>query len=196
MSAFPIARWTLEEYLEREETADERHEFLDGLIVAMAGGLSTHDLLSVNAGALMNLATRGRPCRVHGSNLRLYIAQANVVTYPDAMVVCGPYVYERKRRDLISNPILIVEVLSRSTESYDRGKKFEYYRTVGSLREYVLVSQTEPLVERFARRADGRWALDDFRGLEAELPLDSIEARIPLRELYDKVDFDEGAAEA
>lgn len=189
MSAFPLPRWTLEEYLDREEMADERHEFFDGLIVAMSGGLSAHDLVSSNAVTLLNLATRGRPCRAHGSNLRLYIAKSNVATYPDAMVVCGPYEYERGRRDLISNPILLVEVLSRSTESYDRGKKFEYYRTLPSLREYVLVSQTEPLVERFSRQ-DERWTLDAFRGLDAELPLESIEARLALRELYDKVEFE------
>lgn len=191
MSAFPLPRWTLEEYLEREELADRRHEFIDGLIVAMSGGLSAHDLISSNAVTLLNLATRGRPCRAHGSNLLVYIASFNVATYPDAMVVCGPYKYERKRRDIISNPLLIVEVLSKSSESYDRGKKFEYYRSLSSLREYVLISQAEPIVEKLARQPDDRWTLDTFRGIDAELPLDSIEGRLPLRELYDKVEFEE-----
>jgi Uma2 family endonuclease len=191
MSALPIPHLSLEAYLEIERAAVHRSEYRDGLVVSMAGGTSLHDLIIMNAGAALHSASRDLLCRVHGGNLQVYIASFNVATYPDVMVICGPTQFTRRRNDLVENPSLIIEVLSPSTESYDRGRKFEYYRALPSLREYILISQDQPQVERFSRQADDSWRINVHRGLHGTLPLATIDAAIQLKDLYAKVEWPE-----
>lgn len=189
MSALPIPQLSLETYLEIERATVHRSEYRDGFVVSMAGGTSVHDLIIMNAGAALHSASRDLPCRVHGGNPQVYIASFNVATYPDVMVICGPTQLARRRNDLAENPSLIVEVLSPSTESYDRGRKFECYRAPSSLREYILISQDQPQVERFARQADDSWRISVHRGLHGTLPLATIDAAIQLKDLYAKVEW-------
>ncbi len=177
---------TPEEYAAFEEKADERHEFFNGEIFAMAGGSETHSLLTANVLRRLGNALDKRPCRVYESNMRVKVEATGLETYLDASVVCGPSKFHDLTRQALLNPLLLVEVLSESTETYDRGKKFWHYRQIPSLREYVLVSQTGPLVEVFTRQADNQWLLRPCEGLEAVLWLESVEAEIPMRDVYDK----------
>lgn len=191
MSALPIPHLSLEAYLEIERAAVYRSEYRDGLVVCTAGGTSLHDLIISNTIAALHNSSADLPCRVHSSNLQVYIASFNVATYPDAMVICGPTQFVRRRNDLVENPSLVVEVLSPSTEAYDRGRKFEYYRALPSLREYILVSQDQPQVERFSRQSDDSWKISVHRGLHETLPLATINASIPLSSLYANVEWPE-----
>ncbi|MCX6594108.1 MAG: Uma2 family endonuclease [Acidobacteria bacterium] len=191
MSALPIPHLSLEAYLEIERAAVHRSEYRDGLVVSMAGGTSLHDLIIMNTGAALHSASRDLPCRVHGGNLQVYIASFNVATYPDAMVICGPTLFARRRNDLVENPSLIIEVLSPSTEAYDRGRKFEYYRALPSLREYILISQDQPQVEQFSRQPDDSWRITVHRGLSAAVTMAAINASIQLKDLYAKVEWPE-----
>ncbi len=191
MSAQPVALPTLEEYLAIERQAPTRHEYRNGLVFAMAGGSRTHDLIAAQAITRLTLAVEDKPCRAHGGTLQIYIAAHNVALYPDAMVICGEDLFAKGRADLVANPLLIVQVLSPSTEAYDRGRKFEYYRALPSLREYILISQDQPQVERFSRQADDSWQISVLRGLQEALPLASINTSIPLGSLYAKVEWPE-----
>jgi Uma2 family endonuclease len=182
------ARWlkmTPAEYLAFERASEEKHEYVDGEIFAMAGGTHEHSLIGQNVAGELRSALLERPCRVHGSDLKLKTA-AGKYHYADAFVICGPPVFEDETRDVVQNPKVIVEVLSDSTERYDRGDKFASYRTIGTLVDYVLVSQTAVLVEHFHRLADGTWL---YRALGAgeTLVLPSLECEIPVDRLYLKV---------
>ncbi|HKV09458.1 MAG TPA: Uma2 family endonuclease, partial [Thermoanaerobaculia bacterium] len=134
-------------------------------------------------------ALKRSPCRVCPGDQRVHIPATGLYTYPDAVVVCGEPRFEDERLDTLLNPTLLVEVLSPSTEAYDRGKKFEHYRSIESLAEYLLVSQTEPRVEQFLRQEDGIWLFKAFAGLDATLLLPSLRCAVPLAEIYDKVEL-------
>lgn len=189
MSAIPEPRYTFEEYLERERKAEFRSEFYRGQIFAMAGGSPRHNRIAGNIFAGLHTRLRGTPCRPYGSDQRIRVPGNTLSTYPDASVVCGEHELDPVDRDAITNPRVIVEVLSSSTEGYNRGKKFELYRDLESLREYVLISQDEPLVERFVRGADGDWRLTDFKGPSATLEFSTLGCAIPLAEAYEDVTF-------
>jgi Uma2 family endonuclease len=146
-----------QKYLAFERAAEERHEYADGKIFAMAGGTWEHSLIASNIGGELRNALIERPCTVHGSDMRIHIPPTRRYTYADVLVVCGQPVFTDEVRDTVVNPIVIVEVLSDSTESYDRGDKFEQYETIPSLRDYVLVSQKEVRIEHFQRQPDGTW---------------------------------------
>jgi Uma2 family endonuclease len=146
-----------QEYLAYERAAEERHEYADGEIFAMSGGTWEHSLIASNINRELSTALLERRCAVHGSDMRIHIPSTGRYTYSDVLVVCGQPVFTDEVRDTLVNPILIVEVLSDSTESYDRGDKFEQYETIPSLRDYVLVSQKKVRIEHFHRQADGTW---------------------------------------
>ena len=150
-------RLSEQEYLAFERAAEERHEYADGEIFAMSGGTWEHSLIAGNIIRELSTALLERPCAVHGSDMRIHIPATRRYTYSDVLVVCGQPVFTDEARDTLVNPTLIVEVLSDSTESYDRGDKFEHYETVPSLRDYVLVSQKKVRIEHFQRQADGTW---------------------------------------
>ncbi|HYN90066.1 MAG TPA: Uma2 family endonuclease, partial [Ardenticatenaceae bacterium] len=146
-----------EEYLVRERGAEAKSEYLDGEIVAMVGASRAHNLLTINVAGLLWQQLGDRPCEVYSNDMRVKIPVARVYTYPDVVVSCDDPLFEDDELDTLLNPIVIVEVLSASTESYDRGKKFSFYRSIPSLIEYVLVAQDEHRVEHYLRQAGGHW---------------------------------------
>lgn len=146
-------------YLAAEEASDIKHEFLRGEVYAMAGGTPEHAGLSAAATSELILALRGRPCRVYSSDLRVRIDATDLSTYPDITIVCGSLETSEVDKNAATNPLVIVEVLSDSTEAYDRGEKFAHYRRIPSLREYLLISQHKPRIESYRRNAEGVWML-------------------------------------
>ncbi|MEA3209278.1 MAG: hypothetical protein QOE70_2335 [Chthoniobacter sp.] len=180
---------TPEEYLRIERGAPFKSEYHGGEMFAMAGGTPRHSLIAANVGAALGTRLRSRRCTGYQSDLRIGIPGDGLCTYPDFTVFCEPMTFMPGTDDTATNPAVIIEVLSKTTEAYDRGRKFESYRQLPSLREYLLVSQDAPLIERFTREGDDRWVLTTARGLDAVLRLELIEAELPLAEIYDKVDF-------
>lgn len=181
---------TPEEYLAYERRAEYRNEYFDGGIYAMTGASRKHNLIAGNIFAELKRQLRDKPCEAYISDMRVRIPAANIYTYPDVSVVCGEPEFEDAEVDTLLNPILIVEVLSKSTANYDRAEKFTHYRTLPSLTEYLLVSQGEPHVTHYVKQPDGRWLLSDIRGLESLFELASVRCSLALREVYDRVSFD------
>jgi len=177
------------EYLAIERAAEERSEYLDGEMVAMTGGSRNHGLIVGNLLRELGSQLRDRPCEVYPTDLRVQVSHTGLYTYPDVVVVCGEPRFEDEQLDTLLNPTVILEVLSPTTESYDRGRKFEHYRTLGSLAEYLLVSQAQPRIERFLRQDDGLWLFGDAAGLESALTMPSIGCELKLAEVYAKVRF-------
>jgi Uma2 family endonuclease len=188
MASSTVSKLTEEQYLAIERAADFKSDFLDGVMYAMSGGSPLHARLAIGIQAELRAALRGGPCEVYNSDLRVRVS-SRMYTYPDASVVCGKLSLADDEKDVLLNPVVIFEVLSPSTEGYDRGLKFQHYRTIPSLREYVLVEQDKIQVEQYIRQDDGTWMLRDHRGLDAELKMDSIGATLPLRLIYDGVDL-------
>lgn len=151
-----------EEYLAFERSSDLKHEYADGEIFAMSGGTAEHSLVAGNVIRELGNAVGGRGCRVFTSDMRVKIAGRARYVYPDASVVCERPIFEDDKRDTLLNPLVIIEVLSESSEAYDRGDKFRQYQTIPSALEYVLLSQTEPRIEVFTRRPDGAWLLRSY----------------------------------
>jgi len=195
MSAVPESRFSLEEYLSRERVAEYKSEFYQGEIFAMTGGSPTHNDISVNVVTSLRNSLRGSGCRPSASDQRIRIPANGLCTYPDASVVCGNRQLDDIDNDAITNPVVIFEVLSKSTERYDRGKKFDLYRELESLQEYVLVSQTESHFERFVRQDDGDWLLTVLKGPEALLKFASIDVSLTLSEIYEDVELQPEEAE-
>jgi Uma2 family endonuclease len=183
--------YTIEEYLEREAVAQVKHEYLDGRIYAMTGGTMSHARIIGNVYAALHAQLRGRPCEAFMSELMVRVEKAGLHTYPDVSALCGKPETAGPRNEILLNPTVLVEVLSPSTESYDRGDKFMHYRQIPSLREYVLVSQDWMYVERFARDSaeHAEWSFADARGPDGEIALPSIGAALALRDVYERVDL-------
>jgi Uma2 family endonuclease len=185
-----VRHLTEAEYLAIERAAEFKSEFFDGEMFAMAGGSPMHSLIATNLASEVRTRLRGRPCVPFNSDLRLKIMATGLHTYPDLSVVCGPLEFADQEEDTIINPTLLAEVLSDSTEGYDRGKKFEHYRQIPTLREYLLVSQKEPRIEQFVRGDDGEWRLREAAGMEAEIQLPSLQITLPLAEVFAQVKFE------
>lgn len=181
--------YTADEYLAREELAETRHEYLAGQIYAMAGGSYNHEVIGGNLFAALHQAVRTSSCLAFGSNMKIRIDAHDLYTYPDAMMPCGKPQFQKNRTDVIVNPRLLVEVLSKSTENYDRGKKFEFYRTLPSFQEYLLIDQQRVHLELFYRVGISQWDLTIIDEIDAELTLRSIGVTIPVRTLYERVDW-------
>lgn len=184
---------TPEEYLAGEEISEIKHEYYDGQVYAMAGGTNAHAVICTNASGLLFSQLRGKPCRVVGSEQRVKVEASGLHVYPDASVYCAGARFDGAGDTNLLDPTVIIEVLSRSTSAYDRGDKFDHYKRIETLRDYVLVEQTRVHVEHFHRLESGDWLLRSFDWLDDILALDSIECRVELRELYDGVDVPEGA---
>jgi Uma2 family endonuclease len=183
----PVHRLTEAEYLEAERQAQFKSEFFDGEVFAMAGGSPRHSLIAGNVLAELRSHLKGRPCVVFNSDLRVKVEATGLLTYPDVSVVCGPQrLFED---DTLLNPRLVAEVLSESTEAYDRGRKFRHYRQIDSLHEYLLISQAEPRLELFIRQDNGQWLLREAAGLETTLELPCLEIILALAEVFAKVEF-------
>ncbi|GJG86231.1 hypothetical protein tb265_14120 [Gemmatimonadetes bacterium T265] len=178
--------YTAEEYLAFEEAVPERHEFVRGRIYAMSGGTDAHEAVKINVTTALRTATRGRGCTVRGSDLRVWIPAAEAFKYPDASALCGRAEFREPARNVsLLNPSLIVEVLSPSTERYDRTGKFALYRRLDSLREYVLVAHDRIRAERFAR--DDGWRPTVHTDLSDVVDVPSLGIGLPLRDVYDEV---------
>ncbi len=182
--------FSLAEYFAQEEQAEDRSEFYEGEIFAMAGGTPNHNRLAGNVYASLLSVLRGKPCAPFMTDVRLLIKRRQLYTYPDVMVICGPLQYAPGRNDTVTNPVLIVEVLSPSTEAYDRGKKFEVYRTIDSLKEYVLVDQARLYVERHRPLGLGRWEMTAFTAPDDVLALESVDIELTLAAIYDGVELE------
>ena len=187
--ANPIHRFTETEYLDLERSLESKNEFFDGEVFAMSGGTPLHSQIATNLAAEFRHHVKGKRCVPYNSDLRLKVEATGLLTYPDLSVVCGPIQFAEGTDDTVVNPTVIVEVLSDSTEAYDRGKKFENYRQMPSLREYLLASQKEPRIEQFVRQENEQWLLREAAGLEATLALPSLEIKISLAEVFTGVEF-------
>jgi Uma2 family endonuclease len=181
-------RLSVQEYLRLERLAETKSEYLDGQMVAMTGGTIRHNRIITNVVRELSGQLHDRPCEVFPNDLRVRIPSANLYVYPDATVVCGEPRVEDSYADTLLNPTLIVEVLSPSTEAYDRGKKLRWYQSLDSLSELLLIPQDVPVIEQYVRQGD-IWLLRTAEGLEAVLPLPSIQAELALAEVYHKIAF-------
>ena len=175
-----------EEYLARETEAEYKSEYRHGETVAMTGASRRHVLIATNVISELNRQLKGRPCEVYHSDMRLKVQAAGLYTYPDVMVLCGKPEFADGRTDTVLNPILIVEILSPSTEAYDRGEKFTFYQKISTLREYVLIDQDRVLVECFTRRGDA-WTGKGASTRGGTIRLRAIDCSLDLDEVYDKV---------
>jgi Uma2 family endonuclease len=175
-----------EEYLDRERVSGHKSEYFQGEIFAMAGGSPAHNRITANLIREIDSRLLGGPCITYTSDQRVKVTATELYTYPDVVVVCGEPQFEAGGLDTLLNPTLLVEVLSPSTEAYDRGAKFGHFRRLPTLQEYVLVSQDRARVERYQRHGE-RWELTAFDGLDAALLLTTVPGEIPLSRLYDRV---------
>jgi Uma2 family endonuclease len=186
MASQPNPYVSPEEYLRIEREAQIRSEYLNGEMFAMVGASRAHNLIVANIARELTQQLKGKPW-LYPNDMRVRIPSAGLYTYPDVVVVCGEPAFEDEHVDTLLNPTLIIGVLSESTESYDRGRKFRHYQTVGSLVEYLLVAQDECRIEQFVRQPAGHWLYSDARSPEGGLELASIQCVLALREVYDKV---------
>lgn len=171
-------------YLEQERLSPIKHEYLGGKITAMARASRAHNLIVSNLIVALGTQLKGRPCRVYPSDMRLKIAATGLYTYPDIMVVCGEERFADNEQDTLLNPDLIIEVLSDSTERYDRGAKFAHYRKLKSLQEYLMVSQTPYKLERYFKNKDGLWVLSETEAKNPRIVLDSIGCELSHEAVY------------
>ena len=193
MSAQPLPYHTLEQYVKLEDEATYKSEFISGRIYAMSGGTPKHSAIGSNIGREMGNLLKREPCQVYNSDLRVGIMPLDVETYPDVTIVCGEPHLNPFDKNSIINPAVIFEVLSPSTERYDRGEKWAYYRRLDSLQEYVLVSQDKPQVEQYVRQESGLWTYAAVEGLETTSVLSVLGITLALSEIYDKITFPEVA---
>ncbi|MBX9581727.1 MAG: Uma2 family endonuclease [Gemmataceae bacterium] len=191
MSAAPKpTKLTVAEYLTRERAADRKSEFVDGVMYAMAGASPAHNKVKDNLIVELGTRFKGTGCRTFSSDQRVRVAPAGPYYYPDIAVVCGPEEYDDADPDSLVNPLILVEVLSDSTERYDRRFKFRQYQRIAAFREYVLVAQDEPFVERWVRQPDGAWLPQPPAvGPDAVLALSTVPVSVPLTDVYAGVTF-------
>ncbi|MGB3616438.1 MAG: Uma2 family endonuclease [Elainellaceae cyanobacterium] len=183
----PTQPYTAEAYLAQEVTADTRSEFRNGEIIPMTGGTPEHNKIITALNALLWFSLRREPYSLFMTDQRLWIPAVDIYTYPDAMVIADPVELKPGRKDTVINAILIAEVLSDSTQAYDRGGKFQAYRTMPSFQEYLLIDPNQPHIEQYVKQAENQWLLTESKGIEAQLALSSIPAAIALADLYDAV---------
>ena len=188
MSFYPKVRVTPEEYLASERQATYKSEYVNGEVFAMSGASPRHVLIVTNVVAELRQQLKQRPCTVYSTDLRVKVRPTGLYTYPDVIVVCGQPQFDEEQHDTLLNPTVLVEVLSESTKDYDRGGKFEHYRTLTSLAEYVLIAQDKHHVEHFVRQPDNRWLLAETNNLHDTIHLPSIVCDLALTEVYDKVE--------
>ena len=188
MASQPNIFLTAEGYLDIEEKAEYKSEFFDGEMFAMSGVSRVHDIIAGNVFATVHSQLKGSPCHAHTSDMRVAVSPTRAYVYPDLSIACKDAKYIRRGTDTLLNPVAIIEVLSPTTELHDRGKKFKRYKGIASLKEYVLISQDEILVERFLRQdTGGDWLYSSFTNLDDSLVLAAAPATLKLRDVYDGV---------
>jgi Uma2 family endonuclease len=182
--------YTPEDYLAMEAESETRHEYINGEIVPMAGAMPNHNRITLNVGSVLRYEFRGKPFEAFVADQRLWIPARQIYTYPDVLVIAGELQFQEGRKDTIVNPLVIVEVLSESTQGYDRGDKFAAYRTLPSFQEYVLVDQYSAHVEHYAKTGPKKWEFQEY-DMEAEsIVFSSLRVEISLTDIYDKVTFE------
>ena len=188
MAINPQTKLTPSEYLafERSQT-DAKHEYLNGEVTLMAGASLAHNRIVSNLVATLHAQMRGRPCDVFSGDMRVHILDTGLYAYPDIAALCDEPRLEDDASDILLNPSVIMEVLSPSTEAYDRGAKFDHYRSIESLRTYVLIAQDRPQIEMFRRQDQGNWLFSVAKGVEATVPLDTIDCALALSDVYERV---------
>ena len=189
MSTLTVTHVTPEEYLAAERLSETRSEYLDGGVFPMPGGTANHVRIVANLTTELALQLRDRNCDVLPIDMKVCLQESRKFFYPDLSVICGGLQFYDDRKDIILNPDLVVEVLSPSTEAFDRGAKFQAYQSIESLKEYLLVAQDRPFIEQFVRGATGKWEYAAAIGLESSLTLPSIECTLNLAAIYNRVDF-------
>lgn len=177
-----------EEYLALEVECETRNEYIDGEIIPMAGGMPNHNRIVLNIASTLNFAFKKQPYEVFAADQRLWIPQRRIYTYPDVMVVNGDLILQEGRKDTITNPVLIVEVLSKSTRNYDQGEKFVAYRTIATFQEYVLIDQYSHSVQQYVKIGVKKWEFQEYDRLEDEVTFVSLPFTITLTDIYDKVE--------
>jgi Uma2 family endonuclease len=187
MSVQPETRYTVEEYLAMELASREKHEYFEGEVFATTGASFSHTVVAGNVSGELRLQLKGKPCRVAFSDLRVRTGTSGLFTYPDVVVVCGQPKLDQPG-DTLTNPAVIIEVLSESTEAYDRGRKFELYQAIESLTDYLLVAQDTPRIEHYRRQAGRQWLYTLASGIDASVAIASIGCELKLAEVYEKVD--------
>jgi Uma2 family endonuclease len=186
-------QWVIEdEYLAMENASPEKHEYFNGEVWAMAGGSPKHAQLAFNVAGALSSRLRGKPCRGAGSDQRVRVEGTGMSTYPDVLVVCPPERYDERDPNALLNPRVIIEVLSPSTENYDRSGKFEHFKRIAELTDYLLISQDRVLVEHFRRGENGAWLLRSYLQRADEITLEDIEVTLPLEEIYERLELPTG----
>lgn len=181
--------FTPEEYLTIDRASQCKNEYYNGEIFAMGGASESHNLIVTNIVRELSLQLKGRPCKVYSSDMRVKVSPLGLYTYPDIIALCGEARFDDEQRDTLLNPALIIEVLSKSTEAYDRGEKFEHYRKIESLTEYVLVSQEKQHIDHYIRQSDNQWLFSEANRKDSIIELSSISCSLPVIEIYDKVEI-------
>jgi len=191
--------YSIEEYLALERASEERHEYIDGYIYAMAGESGEHGDICTNLGGILYSQLRDTNCRARSKDTKVLSgtmpirprSKQGLFSYPDLVVICGEPQYHDEHTDVILNPAVIIEVLSKSTESFDRGEKFHRYQASNpTLTDYLLVSQDAPIIEHFCRQPDGSWSYKIFQGLDRSLAIESIGCELRLADVYDRINFE------
>ena len=183
-----------EEYFKLEETAEFKHEYRDGDIIPMSGGTTNHNQIAGNAYFQLKLALRGQKYRLFIGDVRLWMAEHRLYTYPDLMVIKGDVIYHENRKDTVLNPLVIIEILSESTGSYDHGDKFKYYRSIPEFQEYILIDQYQYSVEQFVKTETGKWQVNFYESVDSILTLSTLDFAINLTDLYEQVNFETSEA--
>lgn len=186
-------RLSLADYLSLEEETNEKYEYYNGYVYAMAGGSYEHNTITMNISSEINLKLKGKSCQIMNSDTKLYLENKNSYVYPDAMIICGEKEPAENLKGAFKNPVVIIEVLSESTEAYDRGDKFDLYRELPSLRHYILVKQDEAKIHIYSRQSStSLWNIRTVEGLENSLDIELSETLtlyIPLADIYDRIEF-------
>ena len=190
MAAIPKERFTLEEYIEFDKNSEERYEYFDGVVVSMSGGTLAHNRIARNLTTGLTNRLGGQGCEVLPADMRIKVPKAPPYRYADLVVVCGqPIIESVQGLDVLVNPALIVEILSESTEAYDRGKKFVSYQSIGTFREYLLIAQDRPYITHYMRQSDESWLRTDIEDLDSEIKFTTLSCTLSLKEIYSLVDF-------
>jgi Uma2 family endonuclease len=186
---------TAADYLALERQADTKSEYLNGFIYAMSDASRSHNRITVNLTAALHAQLKRKPCEPFTGDMRVKVSPTGLYTYPDVVVVCGEPRFEDQHVDTLLNPTVIIEVLSDSTEAYDRGEKFAHYRALESLTDYLLVAQDQPRIEHFRRQPDGQWLYSAADGLDSQVAIANIGCVLQLAEVYERVAFAEPGTE-
>ena len=190
MQAPKTKTYSIEEYLQQEEAADYKSEYIDGQILPMAGATTNHNQIALNISTELNFAFKRLDYRVYMGDVRLWIPAKHKFTYPDVMMIAGEPEYFENRKDTITNPLVIIEVLSKSTQNYDREGKFAAYRTISSFQEYVLISQTKIYAEQFAKTGEKRWSFREYDADDATITMNSVDFQLAFTDIYLKVELE------